>query len=224
MQKSEIALWHEYSQTGNVNIQNCLFGQYKEWAQWLAHCLFSKSYIQSVELEEFEQFAFEGLLRAIANYSVKRGVKFKTFAEYRIKGNILNNLPRLTETSAYYYKKDKTETRPQEKITSVLATEDITRLEDIVNELSIQYFLTNEEESMVLYQGDSYSSPEFSIMSTRVLEMAQLLKEPMKSIINAYYQKGVSFSTIADLLNLTKGRVSQLHVEGLRSIKKSLGW
>lgn len=217
----EINYWKEYSANRAPEVQNILFEYYRDWAQWIAQRLYNQINIKNLEIQEFEQYAYEGLLHAITKFCYKKNIQFKTFAEYRVRGNILNNLPNTSEKSAHYYKKK--HYLNEANISLAKNSENsspIERLIDMVNELSVQYLLQYEDEDMITYQGELYSSPEFKMMSERLFEMVLRLKEPLKSIINAYYRKGLSFSDISKLLNLSKGRISQLHKEALQELKR----
>lgn len=217
--------WQSYSSNKDIALQNALFETYREWAEWLAFKLHDQIKMQGVELEEFEQFAYEGLLNAINHYSLEKNVKFKTFAEHRVKGNILNNLPSISEDSAYYCKRGRYLTDESNHTISVVQLSDpISKLVNMVNDLSIHYFLQEDDTELMLYQGEYYTSPEFHTMSEKIKSLINNLTDPMSGIINSHYQKGWSFSQIADLLDLTRARISQLHQKALKEIKLKLGW
>lgn len=217
----ELQCWNEYVHSKDVAVRNLLFDKYSSWAKWLAKELYFKVSIYDLELCEFEQYALEGLIQAIERYSLDKGVKFKSYAEYRIKGNILNNMPKLSECSARY----NFNARFKEEVSDIEATtedEPIEELVAIIGSLSIGYLLAESDKEVHSLQGTYYSSPEMDIIISKVMRIVSSLEEPIKSIISAYYYKDISMTMIADLLDLTKGRVSQLHKLGIDKIRKIL--
>ncbi len=217
--------WKVYSISRDAAIRDALFVQYQDWARWIALRLHQKVGLNNIELAEFEQYAFEGLLEAIANFSCDRDVQFKTYAEYRVKGAILNSLPSISEASAYYCKRGKyIKELSSTKTDSLGEGEPIQALVHMISDLSVSFLLNESEPELISYQGDYYSSPEMMTMSVRVKNMIKLLKEPSRTVINCYYTKGLSFTKIAEILNLTRGRISQCHKQGLAELKRRLGW
>lgn len=208
--------------------QDVLFAQHSEWARWLARKVFDNTRIEGADIDDFEQLAYEGLLMAIASFDVDKGIKFRTFAEHRVRGNILNHVSKVNESSAHYCKIGKDINKSAETNANNTNNADPTgRLVNLISELSIEYLLQKQHEvtdTLNVYQGSLYSSPEFELMSNRVNSCVEKLKEPKRGIVKSHYFKGWSFTAIAQLLKMTKGRVSQLHSQAIAEIKKALAW
>jgi len=224
---SDIENWQKYQLDRKAVIRHALFFEHQEWAKWIAKKIYYRVALREFELEEFEQYAFTGLLEAINSFSAEKQVNFKTFAEYRVKGAVLNSLPTLSEASAYYNKRgrfiahtldysanDKSDAEP----------EPLSQLVAMIQNISVEYMLNEPESELQCYQGEYYSSPETLVMLIHVRETITQLSEPMRSIMDCYYNKEWSFTKIAEVLELTKGRISQYHKQALNEIRKILCW
>ena len=190
-----------------VCIEDYLFKDNKEWAYWIAKTLYNKYHYIGSDFEEFEQTAYEALLNCIKSFDVKKGNAFRTFTEYRIKGAILNMLPSSNEKAASYKAKslhlnDCTDPHEEKPASSLI---------EIIQNMAVDYMLSensNEEENDY---SDGFSSPEYYALVASIKCLVNKLSPPKDKVIILYYFKGKSMSKIGEMLNLTKGRVSQLH-------------
>jgi len=221
----EIENWHKYQLDKQAVIRHALFFEHQDWAKWIARQIYYRVSLTEFELEEFEQYAFTGLLEAINSYSAEKQVNFKTFAEYRVKGAVLNSLPTLSESSAYYNKRGRFIDSTQDfSATEHHDNEPISQLVAMIQNISVAYLLNEPETELHCYQGEYYSSPETLSMLVRVRKTIDQLAEPMRSIMDCYYNKDWTFTKIAEVLELTKGRISQCHKQALNEMRKILHW
>lgn len=221
----EIENWHKYQLDRAAVVRHALFFEHQDWAKWIARKIYYRVALREFDLEEFEQYAFTGLLEAINNYSANKKINFKTFAEYRVKGAVLNSLPTLSEASAYYNKRGRFIENAQDfSATDNDENEPISQLVAMIQNISVVYLLSEPESELHCYQGKYYSSPETLTMLIRVRETIERLAEPMRSIMDCYYNKDWNFTKIAEVLELTKGRISQYHKQALNEIRKMLSW
>jgi RNA polymerase sigma factor for flagellar operon FliA len=60
-------------------------------------------------------------------------------------------------------------------------------------------------------------------MQARLAEAMHNLPEKEAIIVRQHYENGLSFSQVAELMGLSRGRVSQLHRSALDRLRKKIG-
>lgn len=85
----EEVLWREYRLTGDHYSRDQLIEKYLPYAFSLAR---KKKISCSVEIEDLESAGVIGLIQAVERYDPEAGIRFKTFAWYRIIGAIQDYL------------------------------------------------------------------------------------------------------------------------------------
>ena len=176
------------------------------------------------------QLASQGLLEAIDRFDPVRGIPFQVFARYRISGAIRDGLAQSSEGAAQYSFQRRIEAerlrslREAEANTADDALNKLTQhavglaIGFILGEVASVEALTEAEHPVDLYQ--SLTWREMLMSAKRAIER---LPEKERVVIQQHYLKDVPFAQIADLLGLSRGRVSQLHRAGLERIRYMLG-
>ncbi len=168
----------------------------------------------------------------------KQNIVFSTFAERRIKGAILDSLrnldflPRNVRTrlkaldAAVNELAGKLGRKPtvQEIIDNTEYSE-----EDIYRLMGLQ-----ENEKMLsldetVGDGDDTSlglTPEDEVMKTNLIErMAEeidKLSEKERQVVTLYYYEELTMKEVAEVLNITESRVSQIHTSATQKLKRRL--
>ena len=74
---------------------------------------------------------------------------------------------------------------------------------------------------------DPYSNPLEHIATAQLMEkLVEILKqlpEKQQLVLALHYQQELSYSEISAILNLTRGRISQLHTQAMLNIRRLLG-
>lgn len=209
MKAEELQDWHRFLVSGSIAARDLLFERYSKWAQLEALSWQQQIRFGGLEAVDFQQYAAAGLLEAIAQFDPEVGVQFQSFARFRIKGAILNEVFRFSEKAAQW-------------AASRNLTEDLHLAADVdplrlvmarIEQLALRYLLhdVTEQAPKCWIGGQQYSSVEFDLLRQRMLTQLLELEEPEQSIMLLHYQLDVSFSDIADQLQLSKGRISQIH-------------
>jgi len=199
----------------NTGVIDVLFAAHKKWASWLAKQFYYKYKHHCLEFEEFEQTAFEALLTCTQTFDGSKGINFRTFAEYRLRGAMLNLLPKINEQTASYKYREELQTVNEDSYTE----KPIIGLISMIQSFAIDYILIEQEE----LEEEGYSSltsPEYFTLVDNIKSLVKKLPTPKDIILSMYYFKGISFKTIAEDLNVTKGRISQLHSEAIKELTK----
>jgi RNA polymerase sigma factor for flagellar operon FliA len=79
---------------------------------------------------------------------------------------------------------------------------------------SSMYVATETQPAHEAPQGELHS------LLTSMSGLVEELSEPGRTIIRRHYFDGMQFSAIAELVGLSKGRVSQLHARALADLRK----
>ena len=225
----EARLWATCGQ-GDAVARETLIAHYLPYARVIAAKLYAGRFHDQFEFDEYLQFATVGLLEAVERFDPVKGAQFKTFASRRMMGAILNGLERLSEQQQQIAARQRL---AQERLASLKeeegpATGDPERLFHYLAEVGIGMALSyllegtglvDTGERLALAQ---YDSVEMKQLQRRVQELVGLLPEKEQLIIRYHYLQEMSFQEVALRMDLTKGRISQLHKKALESLRYHL--
>lgn len=182
-----------------------------------------------LEFGDFLQFGHVGLLEAIDRYSPARGIRFETFASYRIEGAILNGVTSLSE-----YQRQVSVRRGllAQRTESLAATQPddpqaapqdpLERLAEMAIGLALGFAL---EDAALYVDGDrvgpdnAYTRLELHQLRQQVAQLMQRLPETERLVLHRHYYQQVPFEETARVMGLTKGRVSQIHHAALKRLR-----
>jgi RNA polymerase sigma factor for flagellar operon FliA len=203
----------------------------------------------NIELDDLISSGVIGLMDAIEKYDSNRDNKFKTYAEFRIRGAILDELRAQDWVPRSVREKAKILERVYAKIEQQKgrqATDD-----EVCDELQITqdefHDLLNQVRSVSLLSYDDLSS--FSKADKRTLhgvgesgsksptpfnevnvayvkrmiaESIQDLPEKQRLVLSLYYYEDLNLKEIGRVLDVTESRVSQLHTQAILRLKARL--
>lgn len=226
----EASLWRRYRLEAQAACREHLFNLYVGFARALAISRFRRRAPPKPELTDYQQFAYQGLLEAIEGYNPLNGAPFPSFARRRILGNISDGIARMSEIDAQISRRRMS---GRERLRSLATSEKgkepepLSALSDVAVGLAIGLIL----EGTRLVGGDSHPDPapsaydslEFRQLQTRLAEAVTALPAREQAIIRHHYANGLSFAQVAELLGLSRGRISQLHQSALERLRKRIG-
>jgi len=186
-----------------------------------------------------------GLIDAANKFKPEKKIKFKTFAEYRIRGAILDEMRKLDWFSRSLREKQTSLNRCMAELERKLGR--CPDEKEMANRLSI----TLEEYQKLLGQvshlgcvslnetldhsdtgrsfQDALIDQHKSASPVNILEQHELTKtiakildqlsEKEKIVISLYYYEELTQKEIAEILEVSEGRVSQLHSQALLKLK-----
>ncbi|WP_440534026.1 sigma-70 family RNA polymerase sigma factor [Variovorax sp. YR566] len=246
-------LWQRWREKGDEGARAQLIEHHLPYARMMAATVYGRRTHNDVEFADYLQLARIGLIEAVDRFDPAQGAQFRTFAARRVQGAILNGLPRLTEknqqiSTMMRLRHERLEaikeaasedvsTNNESAPSDPASSRDAEKLFRYLAEVGIGIALgvLLEDTGMVdaeAFDSDGHSpSPEVSYF--RKSEIHQLrnvlrglvdqLNDRQKTVIRYHYLQEISFSEIASSMNLTRGRVSQLHREGLLRLRELLG-
>lgn len=225
---SDEELWLRYVADREAGVRHTLVRRYLDLARKIAASLYAQRVDNSVDFQDYLQYARVGLLESIDRYDPAREAAFPTYATYRIRGAILNGLERATEHTAQ--REHRRRVRAQERLLSVReriegdSRDMLNEMIDVTIALALGYVL---EESGLWKRLDDdpavdpYRSLEFKRLRERLTLIVGALPEREQLIVKYHYFEHMEFLAISELLGLSKGRVSQLHSRALRLIREA---
>ena len=225
--KVEASLWRRLRLENNITCREKLFNQYQEMTLKLAHRQFHRCPANGLEIDDFEQFAFAGLLEAIDKFDPLRNIPFKAYARYRILGSISDGLAKSSESAAQYSYLRRAET---DRIRSLNVDKDdldaLEQISDLVVGLAIGFILEGagvfQSQTGEDSRPNAYETLSWREMQLRLKDGIENLSSKEKTVIKQHYINRVPFLQIAQLLNLSKGRVSQIHKAAIDRLRRQL--
>jgi len=186
-----------------------------------------------------------GLLDAANKFDPAKNILFKTFAEYRIRGAILDEMRKLDWFSRSLRDKHNRISRtisdlelrlgrdPEEEEIATAMDMSLAQYQTMLGEVShlgcvslnetldhsdeSQSFLDSlTEENLGMQPSHRFEASELTSIITKILEQ---LSEKERLVISLYYYEELTQKEIAEILQLSEGRVSQLHSQALIKLK-----
>src|SRR2546422_1609431 len=201
----------------------------------------------NIEMRDLINAGVLGLLDAVDKFEPERGVKFKTYAEVRIRGAILDSLRNLDWAPRSLRKKSKDLERTYAELSQKLGRpatdeevsealgediEDYHALVDQLHGLTLGSFenLTDSEDSenFINYypddgSNDPYAKFETNELTTFLAEAIEELPEKERLVLSLYYFEEFTMKEIGALLGVNESRVSQLHTKATLRLRGKLG-
>jgi len=203
---------------------------------------------KTVQKDEVRSFAYEGLLDAIDKFDIDRDLKFETYATWRVKGAIIDGLrqsdwlPRSVrekvkkiEKAYAVLEQQKAHSVTDEEVCEYLG---ITKseLNKTVSEAALSVMVSidetthDDENEQVgrynLIRNVNAESPENhlyeQIMKESLVKAIDRLPEKEKLIVTLCYFEELKLTEIADVLNLSISRISQLHSKAMLRLNSAI--
>jgi RNA polymerase sigma factor for flagellar operon FliA len=202
----------------------------------------------NIELDDLISAGVIGLMDAIDKYDPTRDNKFKTYAEFRVRGAILDELRSQDWVPRSVREKSKMLERAYAKIEHELgrpATE-----EEVCVELNLNkeefYDLLNQVRSVSLLSyedinsfsrsdkraalglsetgraANPFSEVNVANLKKMIAQAIEELPEKQRLVLSLYYYEDLNLKEIGRVLDVTESRVSQLHTQAVYRLKAKL--
>jgi RNA polymerase sigma factor for flagellar operon FliA len=202
----------------------------------------------NIELDDLISSGVIGLMDAIDKWDPSRDNKFKTYAEFRIRGAILDELrsqdwvPRSIRDKAKQL--DRTQVALEADLGRAATEEEIAsamnismdEFYDLLNQvrpvslLSIdesQTFSSVDKKSILnILEGCRLNNPlvqlNMKTIKDVVTKAIENLPERQRLVLSLYYYEDLNLKEIGQVLRVTESRVSQLHAQALSRLRGQL--
>lgn len=226
----EAVLWRRWREEKDEEARWALAELHRPYAQRIAARAFARRPHAGLEFGDYGQFAMVGLLESIDRYVPGGPAQFRTFATRRIQGAILNGLEHLDERleQAAAWRRARRE-RAESLIPDQLGGRSAERLLADLGQIGVGLALGFILESSGMFCGpeavrgdDLHAEVEVRQLRQRLWEAVTQLPARERRIIELHYREGRRFDEIAEALEVSKGRISQLHARAVRLLGEAM--
>jgi len=185
-----------------------------------------------VERSEINAAAELGLVEAASGFDPRRGVQFKTFAYYRVRGAVYDCIRKMTwatgavrrqlvaDRGTNDYLRDYTDT-PGPATDAAGAGRELDR---IAGSVVCSYLLSLESLKFEIATSDETAEQKIQGDEARQGLNAALADLPPnnRQVMEAYYFQDLSLEQIGEKLNLSKSWVCRIHAKSLEMLRERL--
>lgn len=204
---------------------------------------------KSVERDDLTSAAIIGLFDAMEKFDASKGTKFETYAIWRIRGAILDELRSLDWASRSIRRKARTveeaarglgqklgRAATEEEVADALnlSTAELSRLMDEVHGtalLSLSKAVSTEDDQDFIQLEDIVDDPSqtdaLEVIESEqarevLLETIDGLPEQQRLVVALYYYEEMTLKEIGEALHISESRVSQIHTRAVKTLKARL--
>lgn len=202
---------------------------------------------QHVDLEELISAGVLGLMDAVEKFDSRKQVQFKSYAQFRIRGAILDSLRVLDWSPRELRRKGRAIEETIRALTSQLGRTPgeaeiaaemgltLSAYQQILGELksleigslNLERNEESGEEELAYVPGPATDDPLFRClqgeMRERLAAAIEALPERERLVLTLYYYEELTMKEIAQVLELVESRISQIHSAAVLRLRSALG-
>ncbi|MEN9827308.1 MAG: hypothetical protein RI953_3053 [Pseudomonadota bacterium] len=232
--------------TANDPMRNQVIMDYAPLIKYIAQKIAARL-PSNIDLDDLFSAGVIGLMDAIDKYDPSRDNKFKTYAEFRIRGAILDELRNQDWVPRSVRETNKREERARYELEQRLGRPPTDKETAEFLEISLEEFheksgrtrvsMLSLEELGGVHSGDKKSLLEclenpnsknpFTMLKAKgvrdiILKTVEELPEKQKLVLSLYYYEDLNLKEIGRILDVTESRVSQLHTQAVQKMRLKL--
>ena len=235
-------LWKTYKDEGDIDAKNEILLNYGYLVKWIVRRMMPK-YNNYNEYDDLVSCGMIGLIDAVDKFDLKHDVKFETYAVTRIRGEILDYMrsqdwasPSLRKkisaiNSAYETFENLHPGRPADKEVAASLGMPPEQVQKILAQAHM-FNLVNFEDTLssgnpeAEIKSKDENTPEEELLDKEkkklLAEVIDALPDKERLVITLYYYEGLLLKEIAEILQVTESRVSQIHSKVLGKMRMKL--
>jgi len=227
-------------------IRNQLIIEYAPLIKYLAQKI-AVRLPSNIDIDDLFSAGVIGLMDAIEKYDPSRENKFKTYAEFRIRGSILDELRNQDWVPRSVRESNKKEDRVKLELEHELGrpatkVEVAKKLEMPLNDYQEKIARTHvsllsiedlggankdDKKSLLECIENPNSKNPFVFLKNKglkniIVKFIEDLPEKQKLVISLYYYEDLNLKEIGRILDVTESRISQLHTQAVSKLKQKL--
>ncbi|WP_232336700.1 FliA/WhiG family RNA polymerase sigma factor [Planococcus lenghuensis] len=244
--KEELVSWEGWQQHRDPDAGNDLVERYLPLVDYVIQ-RFMINLPKTVDKDDVRSLAYEGLLDAFDKFDIERGLKFETYASWRIKGAIIDGLrhsdwlPRSVRDKvkkieqAYALLEQQNNQSVTDAEVSMYLGITVKELNKTVSEaalsamISIDEAVNDDSESTgkhQLIQSGKEGSPEHhlseQLIKEALMRAIERLPEKERIVIALSYYEELKLTEIAEVLGVSVSRISQLHSKAILRLQAAV--
>jgi RNA polymerase sigma factor for flagellar operon FliA len=184
-------------------------------------------------VEDLIAFGFQGLLEARQRYDASKGVAFKSFAYYRVRGALLDGVRAMARLPRRAYARlraaeavDQLAENTGDGLASSARTPaiegNLRAIDAILGRVAAAYTVAVSAEDAA----EGAGSPEEALLReervTRVRAALHKLPERERRLVEGHYFEGKQFDTVSAELGISKSWGSRVHAHALELLRQAL--
>jgi RNA polymerase sigma factor for flagellar operon FliA len=235
-------LWEQYAFTKDIKIRNQIIEKYSYLVKIIALKL-RGVYQQYGDVEDIVNEGIIALIDVIDKFDLSKNIKFETYATIRIRGSIIDYVRKQDWIPRKVKNDFKTVKEAQDELTFKLGREpedkeiakhlklDMIEYNNIVRNahgtamLSFEELLS-ETNLRELETSSGYELPEQELETKELYEILKesinKLNEKEKLVVSLYYNEELKLKDIAEILNISNSRISQIHTSALQKLEHGI--
>jgi RNA polymerase sigma factor FliA len=200
----------------------------------IVHRVAREMMLPTSEIPDLMGYAFEGLIEAQGRFDPSRGVLFRTFASYRVRGAVIDGVRQMSRLSRRAYAKVKA-AEAADRITEDVAyarrehgataslESTVSALDGALSRLATSFVVASAAQEQ---HESADPSPEESVLraeSSRRLHAALgRLDERERALVVGFYFEGVPFDQTAKKLGISKSWASRIYTRALDRLRAAM--
>lgn len=232
-------LWRQYKEENDREAREQLIMEYLDLVKYQAGRI--NTYVPDrIELEDLESYGIIGLIDAIEKFDPKRGYKFNSYAQKRIKGEIIDQLRKLDWLPHSLRQKAKIIKSKTQELENKLNRQP--NLDEIVEEVDFSkkqikkimkkidqsqwvsiYSELNGKSLLDWLPSGKADKPE-NILDKKhavkiLTEAIKNLNERQKLVVSLIYYEELTQKEVAEVMDLSPARISQIHKKAVYRLR-----
>ncbi len=194
-----------------------------------------------MDLDDLIAYGQLGLAEAAQKYSAESGVRFTTFAFYRVRGAIYDGVSKMNWTSRARLRRARfremaddvigEDSKPNEGGASPTAEDDADWLGRMTERLAVVYLASGDDDgdgdANVLAQASDQHEIPSKVVANREMQITlrKLVSDlPLdaKRLVTSIYFEGFSLTEAAERIGVSKSWASRIHAKSLDQLAQSL--
>lgn len=237
-----LSLWKSFKEQGDQAAKDELIISYVPLVKTIAGRLYG-SFNSQVEYDDIVGYGIIGLIDAVEKFDYKKNIKFETYASIRIRGSVVDYLrvndwiPRSLRTK--YKKVEEVMKHLQQEHEGDVTDEVIAaalgmtlpEYDRYMGEITTYAVVSLEEKidensSFDIVSDNEDAEPDAALEKKEIIaQLAKALKslpEKERTVMELYYYSELTYKEIAEVLEVTESRISQIHSKAISKLRIAL--
>ena len=223
LDQEESLLWHRWNVGRDSEARNALIVYHADWSRLVARDVLVRVRVPQADWLDFVQNATVGLIEAIDRFDPSVGVAFRNYARHRVRGAVFDGLKNIFTSARGPNASTASERFYGDRVRSLTEGETEHDPVDAFVSLTVTLGIGALLNADSMPQGDRESTPYAHAARSQIRALAHeaisQLPGRQQDIVRLHYFQHMSFSDIAEMYGVSKGRISQLHRQALEQLR-----